>query len=367
MSRPLLAVLSLILGIILLATPSGKGAESISANDNSILNKAIQGGGAWDGPKSGPAIQSGVKIVFIAGDVINAGIMGVFNGFKEAAKEAGWIVEQLSGDGNRDRQIKALEKAIEMAPKAIVICGFDPFSARELLAKAKNDGITMVSWHASPEPGPLPDYGIFYNVSTDSYYASHVAALYLVKQSGGKAKVVVFTDNIYEVAVEKANHFCAALEEYPDCELLELVDLPLVDAHLRMPEVMESLMHKFAGDFQYAMGINDLYFDAMESVFKKNGQPFPQCISVGDGSPSAYSRIKSKRYQIATVPEPLLLQGWQLVDEINRSLHGLEFSGYIPPVSLITQENIATASIKFDTYDPDNNFRQAYRKIWGLH
>ena len=45
-------------------------------------------------------------------------------------------------------------------------------------------------------------------------------------------------------------------------------------------------------------------------------------ISAGDGSTSAYQRIDSNQYQYATIPEPLNLQGWQLIDELNRAFAG---------------------------------------------
>ena len=43
---------------------------------------------------------------------------------------------------------------------------------------------------------------------------------------------------------------------------------------------------------------------------------------VGDGSESAYQRIRSGQYQAVTVAEPLNLQGWQLIDEMNRAVQG---------------------------------------------
>jgi ribose transport system substrate-binding protein len=45
------------------------------------------------------------------------------------------------------------------------------------------------------------------------------------------------------------------------------------------------------------------------------GDGNPQNISAGDGSESAYQRIRDKDYQAATVPEPLNMQGWQPCNE----------------------------------------------------
>ena len=92
----------------------------------------------------------------------------------------------------------------------------------------------------------------------------------------------------------------------------------------------------------------------------KGGGP-PYNISAGDGDGPAFARIRKTDYQTATVPEPLYMQGWQLVDELNRALAGEQSSGYIPPVFVIEGSNIGDE----DVYDPAVGYRAAYRQIWG--
>ena len=68
----------------------------------------------------------------------------------------------------------------------------------------------------------------------------------------------------------------------------------------------------------------------------KDGDGAPFNISAGDGSELAFQRIRSKQYQMATVPEPLHEQGWQLVDELNRAFAGEPWSGYVSGIHLVT-------------------------------
>lgn len=86
----------------------------------------------------------------------------------------------------------------------------------------------------------------------------------------------------------------------------------------------------------------------------------PFNIGAGDGDPSAFQRINSRHYQAATVPEPLSLQGWQIVDEFNRAFSGRPASGYVAPVHITTADNSHGAT----AWDP-SGYRDAYRKIWG--
>ena len=56
-------------------------------------------------------------------------------------------------------------------------------------------------------------------------------------------------------------------------------------------------------------------------------------VSGGDGSVSAYDRVRQGQYQAATIPEPLNLHGWQAIDEMNRAFAGAPPSGYVTPGS----------------------------------
>ena len=87
-------------------------------------------------------------------------------------------------------------------------------------------------------------------------------------------------------------------------------------------------------------------------------------LSAGDGSESAFLRIRSGVFQTGTVAEPLNLHGWQLVDELNRLFAGQGVSGYVFPVHLVTRDNIARDGGDRLLYDPANGYRDVYRRIW---
>ena len=96
------------------------------------------------------------------------------------------------------------------------------------------------------------------------------------------------------------------------------------------------------------------------------GDGTPKAISAGDGSESAFQRIRAKQYQAGTVPEPLNMQGWQLVDELNRAFNKADWSGYVSGIHLVTPDNIAFDGGPKNVFDPDNGYRDQYKKIWGV-
>lgn len=51
------------------------------------------------------------------------------------------------------------------------------------------------------------------------------------------------------------------------------------------------------------------------------------------------------------------MQGWQLVDEMNRALAGKEWSGYIAPFHVVTKDNIEYDGGPDNTFEPGNDYR----------
>lgn len=319
----------------------------------------------WDGPTNGPKLQANKHIIFIASDMKNGGVLGVIDGMKDAVQHTDWRLDVLDGAGSVGNQLAALNQAIARRPDAIVIGGWNPNVARIPLQRAVKNGIKLTAWHASPEAGAMDKYGIFYNVTSDSDEIARLSALLAVADSNGTAKVVILTDSLYEIALRKAKVMEETIKQCQGCQVLEFIDTPLADTASRMPSLTFNLLQKYGDDWQYALAINDLYFDFMAPALRTANKDRPLNISAGDGSASAYQRIRQQDKQFATVPEPLHLHGWQLVDELNRAFAGEAPSGYITPAHLVIQQNIAFDGGEKNVYDPQNGYKQAYQKIWG--
>lgn len=321
----------------------------------------------WDGPTTGPVAAEGKRIVVLAGDMKNGGILGVTNGVTEAAGVIGWDVTVLDGAGSIQARAAAFGQALALKPDGIVINGFDAVEQQAALDQAKAAGIPMVSWHAGPVIGPDAASGIFANVSTDAMEVSAAAAKWAFADAGGKPGVVIFTDSTYAIAIAKADRIKETIEALGGA-VLEYVDTPIADTSNRMPTLTTALLQKHGARWTHALAINDIYFDFMGPSLAAAGVPgdgAPKAVAAGDGSESAYQRIRSAQYQAVTVAEPLNLQGWQLVDELNRAISGAAWSGYTSPLHVVTADNIGFDGGDGNLFDPGNGYRDAYTTIWG--
>ena len=320
----------------------------------------------WDGPTSGPKASNNKTIVVLAADMKNGGILGVTTGVQEAAKTIGWKVRVIDGGGSVSGRTAAFGQALALKPDGIIINGFDAVEQQTGMAAARKAGIPMVSWHATSVIGPDPKNGIFANVSTDPMLVSKAAADWAFADAGGKPGVVIFTDSTYQIAIDKADRMKEEIEKLGGT-VLEYVDTPIADTSTRMGPLTTNLLQKYGKKWTHSLAINDIYFDFMGPALAAagiKGDANPKSVAAGDGSKSAYQRIRAGQYQSVTVAEPLNLQGWQLVDELNRAFNGVAWSGYTSPLHVVTAANIAYDGGPNDMFDPDNHYRDEYKKIW---
>jgi ribose transport system substrate-binding protein len=222
----------------------------------------------------------------------------------------------------------------------------------------------VVGWHAGTRSGPDRHAGLFTNVSTDPASVARLAADYAIADSDGTARVVIFTDRRYPIASYKADVMAAEIRRCRRCAVLDVVDSPIDLAQQQMPAIVSSLMHRFAGRFRYALAINGIYIGGARAAFVnagRRGDDPPFAIGAGDGDASDFERIRAGDHQTASIAEPLYLQGWQIVDELNRASAGQPPSGYIAPPRLITRADVPDGVV----FDPPSRYRENYRRIWG--
>ncbi|HTD02172.1 substrate-binding domain-containing protein [Undibacterium sp.] len=319
----------------------------------------------WDGPVDGPRLVKKKKIVFIASDMSDAGVSGIFNGVKEAGASAGWWVLTIDCGGRCNQGAAIVSQALDMKPDGIVLAGVDAGSQVKGLAAAAAAKVPVVGWHASVKSGATD--GLFTNITTNPKDVAQIAALYGVVESSNKSGIIVFTDSSNAYAQAKSNAILEIIKQCEGCRLLGVEDIPVAEAPAKMQRVVESLTKRYGAKWNQAIGVNDLYFDLMEkpAIAALLANNKVQCLSAGDGSMSAYKRIRSSTLQIGTVPEPLYMHGWQIVDELNRAFSGVPPSGYVTPVHLVTSQNIAYDGGPKNVFDPGNDYRGQYQKFWA--
>ena len=351
---------------------SAAGQQAFVEEARTYVAKISKPSPHWDGPITGPSAVPKKLIVYVSADQRNGGALGVGRAVEEAAKVIGWSFRLIDGEGSPAGRAAALEQAENLKPDGIILGTVDAQEQAALVNRIAAKGIKIVGWHATDKPGPAPSLGIFTNIATDANEVAKAAALYAVADSNGTAQVVIFTDPAYAIGIAKSNAMLDVIKQCAGCGVLsvERLDHGLFrDAATMMTRRTAELLRRYGAKWTYSIGDNDLYFDHMIGTLLAAGIPGngnPRNISAGDGSELAFERIRMKRYQVGTVAEPLRLHGWQAIDELNRAFAGAKDSGYSTSVHLVTAANIRFDGGARNEFDPENGYRSAYRRIWGV-
>jgi len=353
--------------------PGGKAEQIGEAADVAWLNamqaqvrKASVHGQPWPGPQSGPPARAGITVAVLSEDLRNGGILGVVKGISEAAKVLGWNTKIVNLGGTSTDRSAGFAAVAGLKPQGVILVGIDAKEANAELKVLANQKIPMVGWHVGPQAGIPASGPVAMNVSTDPLEVARITAMAAVVGSRGKAGVVIFTDSRFEIAKAKAEAMASVIRACKGCTLLEIKDVAISRSAELMPGATRELLGRYGKRWTHALAINDIYFDYAAIELTKAGLPSNavDMMSAGDGSAAAFLRIQAGTFQTGTVAEPLNLHGWQLIDELNRLLAQRPVSGFLFPVHLVTTANIAFDGGALLQYDPDNAYRDVYRRIW---
>lgn len=335
------------------------------ARANAKVAQALVFPNRWDGPTTGPAIKTNGLVIMVGWDTTHlAGESALAAHLKTVTAQVGWKFLNFSCYGLAKQRPEAFSRALALKPSAIIVADIDARDLAKEMRMATAKKIPVIGWHAGPTPGATE--GLFTNVATNPQDVGQVAALLSVVNSKGKAGVVVLTDSTAAYSAIKANAMADTIKQCQTCTLLGIEEMPFSSTPEHVKEVLTALVGKYGSRWTYVLGTDDLYFDMLSKpaaktiidTYKLEG------ISAGDGAPGAYQRIKEGHVQSGTVPEPLQLDAWQLVDEVNRAVSGSPPSGYTTPVYLVTKQNISFNGGPTGTFEPSNGYQAAYKGIW---
>lgn len=333
-------------------------ANAKTARAASLKNK-------WDGPVEGPRLIKGKKIVLIAQDLRDAGVLSILNNMREAGAAGAWEILFIDCRGNCSTGAGLIKQAIDMKANGIVLVGVDVATQAKGLPLAADAHVPVVGWHASAKNGATD--GLFTNIGTPPKEAGQIAAMATIAESNGKAGIVVLTDNTNPYLAQRAAGITEVIKQCESCRLLSVEDMPLFDSPARVRQAIENASKKHGSKWTHVITTNDFYFDFLESpqIAALFGQNKISGVAAGDGSANAYKRIKAGAIQVGTVPEPLALHAWQLIDELNRAFNSQQPSGYHAQPHLTTSQNIAYDGGNRLTFDPSNDYKAIYKRIWG--
>lgn len=321
----------------------------------------------WDGPTTGPKGQKGKSIVcieYLGSDIV---AQKWCQGAVDAAHALGWKAHVVPADGTLPGQIKAIQQAVALHPSGIVDASIDAQAAKSAFAKAAAEGIRIVGINAAALQQPYPSLYLFANLTDDGAGQARLAADLAIARSNGTARGIAVTDVTYAIAKLKADSYANELKRCSSCKIVLYDNVPAGEASTRMGPEFTSYLTRFSGTL-YTYAVNDAFFDVGINALHAGNVPNSGRIALigSGGSPAAYTRIKDGQWEIGTIPLPLVEQGWEAVDELNRSFAKAKWSNFSPALHIITRANIGRDLVGGVYFDPKNHYATHYKAIWGV-
>jgi ribose transport system substrate-binding protein len=318
----------------------------------------------WKGPTDGPkAPQGDFTIAYVSPDQSYTPHVLWGKGVEEGAKALGWKVMTFNGQGTVSGTLAAMQQALASNPTAIITPA-DANALQKPIKEAIARHIPVIGIHATAFPGPSPELGLYHNIVSNPAEIGQTEAAYVIAMSNGTAKNIHMVDNSYAIARFKAKATVTPIENCPGCKMLETVNMPLGDASARMQSVISGLLARY-GDSWWMTTCCDGYYTNAAAALRASGASPEKIKLVGaDAPPSAYDMIRKGGFEVASVPEPSSLFGYEAVDAVIHAMVGQEPAHFIQPTFLIVKENVDSEGGDKNEFVPSNNFACHYMNIW---
>lgn len=318
----------------------------------------------WLGPTSGPKASSeAITIAWVSGDESYSTYIGWGNGVRAAAKALGWNVVTFNGRGTVSGQLAAMQQALAAHVTAIVTPA-DANALQKPIQEAVKEGIPVIGIHATAFPGPSPQLGLYDNIASSPAEIGESQAAYVIAMSDGKAQDIHMVDNSFAIARFKAKAATTPIKNCPDCKLLEITDVPIGDLAQRVAPAVSGLLARYGATWWMTTCCDD-YYPYVAASLRAAGASSSNIHLVGaDAPPATYAMLRKGDFEVATVPEPSALFGYEAVDAIVHAMAGQEPAHWVQPTFIRTRENIDQEGGKNNEFVPSNNFACHYLNIW---
>jgi ribose transport system substrate-binding protein len=318
----------------------------------------------WKGPTEGPKAPAGsFTIAYVSPDQSYTPHVLWGKGVEEGAKALGWTVMTFNGQGTVSGTLAAMQQALAANPAAIITPA-DANALQKPIKEAVARHIPVIGIHATAFPGPSPELGLYQNIVSNPAEIGGTEAAYVIAMSDGKAQNIHMVDNSYAIARFKAKATTTPIANCSGCKMLETVNMPLGEASARMNAAVSGLMARY-GDSWWMTTCCDGYYTNVAAALRAGGASMDKIKLVGaDAPPSAYDMIRKGGFEVASVPEPSSLFGYEAMDAVIRAMAGQEPAHFLQPVFLIVKENVDTEGGKNNEFVPSNNFACHYVNIW---
>ena len=238
---------------------------------------------------------------------------------KDAAKAAGYELKFADGQAKLENQVKAVSSFISQGVDAIIIAPLEISGWDNVLAKAKKRNIPVLILDRQVEVADDSLYVTY--IGADTYNEGKLAAQWLVKKTGGKAKVVELQGaQGASPTINRRESFLEVIKDHPGIEIIasQAADWGVTKGK----EVMEAILKAKGDEIEVVYAHNDyMALGAIQAIEEAGKKPGEDIIVLSiDGMKSAFEAMVAGKLNCTVECNPL--QGPKAMEAIAKILAG---------------------------------------------
>ena len=216
----------------------------------------------------------------------------------------------------------------------------------------------------TPNPVITPPSGLKYvtDVGTDFPAAGRGLGDFAVKESGGKANVVVYEDDEYPSSVASLRGFVDVIKQCPGCKVSDIVKMTASQVGSVGQMVVGYLQAHPDVDWVYAP-YDPAAAVMVNAIVQAGLQDKVKLVSIV-GSAQNIEFIRQGKVQVADAAFDNFYMGWAQVDQAIRVLNKqplIEPNGEGTPFAIITKDNLPPPGGEFGT---KVDYRSKFLSLW---
>ncbi len=322
----------------------------------------------YAGPTEPAKAPKGIKVGIVSCAASLKGCQAQADSSAEAARAVGWEVQMYDGKANPKNQAAAVLDALAWGANVIIAQSLDYRSIQLPLKEAKKAGVPVVSVGVGgdlPNPMPVLEPGQLaweFAVDVDNFALGGAIGDWIVKNSDGKANIIVYDDVEFDSVAVMHKGIMATLNKCGGCKVAEdAFTASQISTNLGQQVVGYLRTHP---DVDYVYAPYDPSAFAMAAAIRQAGLADRIKLVSVLGNEENLDLIRRGDVQIATGAYDTSYTGYAIVDQIIRYLNKqplFEPHNENVPFTVLDKTNLPPPG---GNYATQNGYKEKFLKLW---